>query len=175
MSLVSAREVARKDCAALDLFFCACDVFTFVILTGPVWFDDARARTCLGSLCLSCDRCFGLFVFVYSVRWLWYSANMFDSNVLLNFYNELANRSALQLARWVCLPLVLVRVRRDGRCNLGFNECLIRLSPSVEPLGEVNRFTLDGGLRNRRTARTNARGFSTVDFARIQHTNKIHR
>lgn len=38
-----ARTVPRQP------FFCACDVFTFVILTGPVWFDVARARTSLGS------------------------------------------------------------------------------------------------------------------------------
>lgn len=113
---------------AANLFFCACDVFTFVILTGPVWFDVARARTCLGpdvviilwSLVLRI-----VFVYLFFVsyiilwkKWLWCSANMFDSNILLNFYNEIAHRSALQLARWgivVCLLFISVALLRVNR------------------------------------------------------------
>lgn len=64
VSLEPAREV--QGLYRANLFFCACDVFTFVILTGPVWFDVARARTCLGSgVVISCDRwCSGLFLFM---------------------------------------------------------------------------------------------------------------
>lgn len=86
---------------------------------------------------------------LYLVKWLWCSANMFDSNILLNFYNEIANRSALQLARWdiiVCLLLIRVVLLRVNRCvvrrddwhNLVSNErtarLLIRLSPSPRSL-----------------------------------------
>lgn len=41
---------------------------------------------------------------------------MFDSNILLNFYNELVNRNALQLqlARYVLVCLLLFGVRVGG-------------------------------------------------------------
>lgn len=69
---------------------------------------------------------------------------MFDSNILLNFYNEIANRSALQLGRYGFLFVYkFLAVRHldmemvgTGR-NLVSNERsvrIIRLSPSSRSL-----------------------------------------
>lgn len=194
------------------------------ILTGPVWFDVARARTCLGLAVVIILRSLvlGLLLFdnfflyiICGIKWLWWSAKMFDSNILLNFYNEIANRSALQLARWgFCLfTFYFIRCARVcgwrrsrslyatafgvcgrvglaawwvGRYNLVSNErtiCrFIRLSPSpvrASLYGEVNRFTLDGGLRNGLTELSavvplRRRCFSWHGFARIHHANFLN-